>query len=101
MLSYIVLTRTIKVNLKFVKSVIKPIVATAIMGICSYYVYFILIGIISERIATIIAILFAVMIYVLALITLKILDKDEILMIPYGTKIIKCLERIGIYKKEA
>ena len=99
-LSYIVLTRTIKIDLKFIKSVIKPILATAIMGICSYFIYFSLVGIISERIATIIAILFAIIIYALSVISLKILNKEEILMIPYGTKIIKTLERLGIYKKE-
>ena len=97
-LSYMVLRSTIKINLKFAKSVIKPIIATIIMGICSYFIYFILAGIISARIATIIAILFAIAIYLLAIITLKILSKEEILMIPYGTKIIKILEKLEIYK---
>ncbi len=99
-LSYIVLARTIKLDLKFGKCVIKPIIATAIMGICSYYLYFILSGIISTRIATIIAIVFAVIIYLLAVIALKILSKEEIKMIPYGTKIVKMLEKLGIYAKE-
>lgn len=99
-LSYIVLAKTIKLDLKFGKCVIKPIIATAIMGICSYYLYFILSGIISTRIATIIAIVFAVIIYLLAVVALKILSKEEIKMIPYGTKIVKMLEKLGIYAKE-
>ena len=100
-LSYIILMKTIKVNLKFSKSVIKPILATIIMGICSYFIYFNLYSIISKRIATIIAITFAIIIYLLAIITLKTLSKEEILMIPYGIKIIKILEKLRIYKKEA
>lgn len=99
-LSYIVLAKTIKLDLKFGKCVIKPIIATAIMGICSYYLYFILSGIISTRIATIIAIVFAIIIYLLAVVALKILSKEEIKMIPYGTKIVKMLEKLGIYAKE-
>lgn len=99
-LSYIVLAKTIKLNLKFGKCVIKPIIATAIMGICSYYLYFILSGIIPTRIVTIIAIVFAVIIYLLAVVALKILSKEEIKMIPYGTKIVKMLEKLGIYAKE-
>ncbi len=98
-LSYIVLVRTIKLNMKFIKCVIKPLIATIIMGICSYYIYLLIQGIISTRIATIIAIIVAIIIYTLSLLVLKILDKEEIKMIPYGTKILKILETIGIYGK--
>lgn len=100
-LSYIILSKTIKLDLKFNKSVVKPILATLVMGIVSYFVYYILIGIISRSLATIIAILFAVILYIILIVSLKILSKDELLMIPYGTKIIKILERLGIYRKEA
>lgn len=100
-LSYIILRKTIKIDMKISKCVLKPIIATAIMAISSYYLYFILEGIISMRIATIIAIVFAIMIYLLAVIALKILSKEEIKMIPYGTKIINVLEKLGIYGKEA
>ena len=85
--------------MKFIKCVIKPLIATIIMGICSYYIYLLIQGIISTRIATIIAIIVAIIIYTLSLLVLKILDKEEIKMIPYGTKILKILETIGIYGK--
>lgn len=98
-LSYIVLIKTIKLDIKFGKCVIKPIIATIIMGICSYYTYLLLEGIISMRIATIIAIIVAIVIYALSLLALKVLDKEEMKMIPYGAKIVKILENIGIYGK--
>ncbi len=98
-LSYIVLIKTIKLDIKCGKCVIKPIIATIIMGICSYYTYLLLEGIISMRIATIIAIIVAIVIYALSLLALKVLDKEEMKMIPYGAKIVKILENVAIYGK--
>ena len=68
------------------------------MGICSYYSYIILKGIIIEKMATILAIAIAIVVYCLSVIALKIFSKNEILMIPFGEKIYKLLEKIGIYK---
>ncbi len=98
-LSYIVLIKTIKLDMKFIKCVIKPIIATIIMGICSYYIYLLLQGIISMRIATIISVIIAIIIYTLSLIVLRVLDKEEMKMIPYGKKIVGALENMGVYKK--
>lgn len=100
-LSFMILRKTIKLNLNFVKFILKPIIATFAMCVCSYYLYTILIGIISAKLATILAIVIAVIIYVVMLVILKIFDEDEITMMPYGTKIYKILKRLGIYGKEA
>lgn len=97
-LSYIVLSKTVKVDVSFGKYIFKPIIATAIMGICSYFVYLLLSSIIPARMATIIAIMVAIIIYLVTVVVLKILSKEEMKMIPYGTKIIKILEKLGIYK---
>ena len=67
------------------------------MGICSYFIYSALKGIIIERLATIIALFVAVVIYTLAIVVLKIFTKDEFKMMPAGDKIIKFLEKIKIY----
>lgn len=67
------------------------------MGICSYFIFNILNGIIIEKMATIIAIIVAIIVYVLAIIALKIFSKEDILMIPYGIKIYKILEKLKIY----
>ena len=91
------LRKNIKLNLTFSKFVIKPIIATAIMGICSYFIYSILSGIIIERLATIIAIVVAVIIYALAVVILKIFTKEEFKMMPAGDKIVKILEKFKIY----
>lgn len=46
----------------------------------------------------IISLVVAVVIYLLSIISLKIFDKEEINMIPYGAKIYSFLEKIGLYK---
>ena len=100
-LSFIVLKKTIKLELNFKKFILKPIIATIGMCACSYFLYTILIGIIIPKLATIISLIFAVLIYIILVIILKILEKEELYMIPYGMKLIKILEKVGVYTKEA
>ena len=96
-ISIISLMRTFKLKLNFNKFVIKPIIATAIMGICSYFIYNQIVGIISNNLATIIAIFAAVVIYTLAVFALKIFSREEIEMMPGGNKIGIVLEKLKIY----
>lgn len=96
-IAFTLLRKNIKLNLTFSKFVVKPIIATVIMGICSYFTYLVLKGIIIERLATIVAILVAVIIYVLSVVILKIFTKEELKMMPTGDKIVKILEKIKIY----
>lgn len=91
------LKRNIKLNLKFSKFVIKPVIATTIMGICSYFIYSSLLGIISGNLATIIAIISAVIIYAISVIVLKVFTKEELQMMPAGDKICAILEKLRIY----
>ncbi len=96
-ISIISLMRTFKLKLNFNKFVIKPIIATAIMGVCSYFIYNQITGIISNNLATIIAIFAAVVIYTLAVLALKIFSREEIEMMPGGNKIGIVLEKLKIY----
>lgn len=96
-IAIVALAKNIKLNLRFSKFVIKPLLATAIMGICSYYIYLTLSGIIAVKMATLVAIVLAVIIYIMAIISLKVFTKDEILMIPAGEKVCKVLEKLKIY----
>ncbi len=99
-IGFSVLKKNMDIKFKFSKYVIKPIIATIIMSVCSYAIYLGINSIISGKIATIIAIGLAVVIYLLAIIALKIFTKEEIFMIPYGQKIYKLLEKFGIYTEE-
>ena len=61
--------------------------------------YLFLVGINSGKMSTIISILVAVLVYLLEIISLKIFNKEEINMIPYGNKIYNILSKIGIYRE--
>lgn len=98
-ISFYVLRKSMKIDLPFTKFIVKPFLATFIMAVCSYTVYSLLGGINAGRMVTIIAIIVAIVIYVLALIALKLFTKEELLMIPYGNKLYKILEKLGIYKE--
>ncbi len=91
------LRRNIKLNLTASKFVVKPVIATAIMGICSYFIYESILSSVGMKIATIIAILAAILIYAIAVIVLKIFKKEEILQMPAGNKLYKILEKLKIY----
>lgn len=91
------LRKNIKLNLTFSKFILKPAIATIIMAICSYFIFLSLKGIIIQRLATIIAIVFAILIYILAVLKLKIFTKEEFKMMPSGGKIIVILEKLKIY----
>ena len=93
-----VLRKNVKLELPFSKFILKPIIATIIMAICSYFAFMVLNGIMAEKMATILAMIFAVIIYAIAIVALKIFTKEEIYMIPYGNKIYGVLEKIGAYK---
>ncbi len=97
MISIMALKRTIKLKLGVRRFVIKPILATIIMAICSYFIYSLLLGIIAEKLATIIAIVSAVVIYALAVVVLRVFTKQEIKMLPAGNKICMILEKLKIY----
>jgi stage V sporulation protein B len=98
-IGFSVLRKNIKIDFEFIKCIIKPIIATIIMAISSYYIYLKLQLIIPERISTIIALVIAIFIYATSVVILKILRKEEILMLPYGEKTYRALQKVGIYKE--
>jgi len=92
-----ILRKNIKLNLTYSQFVLKPIFATLIMAICSYFIFTVLSGIIAQRLATIIAIVIAVIIYIIAVAILNIFSKEELNMIPYGQKIYTLFKKLKIY----
>ncbi len=85
-ISFILLRKYIEIKFDFSKFIFKPIVATGTMAITSFYVYKILKSIFLQNIAIILAVLFAVFVYILMLFILKIFEKDELYMLPFVKK---------------
>jgi len=97
-LVYTVLRKTIKLEFKLSKIIIKPIIATIIMAIISYFAYMMSLSIIKiENICTILGIIIAVIVYAISVIILKIYTEEDILMLPKGEKILKILKKVKIY----
>ena len=96
-ISFYILMKSMKIDLKVSNFIVKPIIATIIMCIISYFIYNILLGILPGKIVTLIALISAVIIYAILIVILKIFTKEEMCMIPYGNKLVKILEKIGIY----
>ncbi len=93
------LNKEIKLKMNFKDHVLKPIIASVIMGVMVYVVYRLLTLVIGNSIATIISIIFGALIYALVVLLMKILKKEDIYMIPYGTKIYKVLVKLRFYKE--
>ena len=97
---YIYLNRYIKMNITFKKNILKPLISAVIMGISVYYLHMFLEGIIGNSIATVVSIIAGVGIYGLLIIVTKTLTKQDMLMIPFGTKLYSVLVKYKIYKEE-
>ena len=96
---YIALRKTTKLNFSLFKLAVKPAIATLIMGIVSYGVYFLLKPMGLIRIVTIITIFVAVVVFVLSVLFLKIFSKEEIEMLPKGEKVYSFLKKLHFCDK--
>ena len=92
-----VLKKYVKLNLPFKKFVLKPALATGIMGVCSYTIFLLLERMNIGNMAIIISIILAVIIYLASVVALKIYNKEDIYMLPKGEKMYKILEKLKIY----
>ncbi len=94
------LRKSIRLNLKLKNNIVKPIIAAVIMGVFVYFINAGLSKVINGNIATIISILCGALIYVAMILLTKSLKKEDILMIPFGSKVYPILVKIGIYKED-
>lgn len=86
-ISFSCMAKFLKIKFNFFKYILKPLISSCIMLLSLYSIYFLLIGIIMENIAIILAIGVAVIMYVISIFSLKILDKEDILSIPIFNKL--------------
>lgn len=89
--------KEINLKLDFKKNIIKPIISGAIMGIAILVIYNLLKTSINNVILTLFTIIIGAVIYVLAIVYVKVLEKDEILSLPMGDKAYKVLKKLKIY----
>lgn len=101
-----VLIKTTKIKLEFRSVFLKPFIASLICGGTAYASYgllsrFLTFGNIDSRLngnslSCILSIAIAVVIYVICVFLMKIVEKDDIILLPKGEKIAKVLEKIKL-----
>lgn len=82
-ISFYFLRKNIRMSFSIIKFLIKPILATIIMVISSLGIYNNLHIINSQNINLIFSLFIGIIVYIISIITLKILSKEEIEMLPY------------------
>ncbi len=87
-----------KIKISFKQAILKPIIASAVMGFFAYAVWYGLEGY-SNRFAIVFAILLALLMYAGLLIVMKTLSKEEVLALPGGKKIIKIMNKLRLLKE--
>lgn len=90
------LQKNIKLHLKCWRMVIAPIFASIFMGVCTYFINQGLNTMIGQNMSTIISIILGAVIYIITIFVLKILKKEDIMMIPFGTKIYAVLVNLRL-----
>lgn len=88
------LKKNIGIRIGILKYVLKPAAASIAMSLLGIIIYNNLKCIISQNIAIIIALQVAIIVYILCIIVLKIFDKEEIYMLPFGGKILNFLYKL-------
>ena len=98
-IGFTILRKNIKLETSFTQFILKPLIAVTIMAAVTMLSQNVLLGIFnSTRLVTIISILIAIISYFIAIIKLKVFEREDYHMLPFGNKIYKILEKIKLVK---
>lgn len=91
---FTVLSRNMPVKVGLLKYILKPLTCVLVMGICTFGIYSLSMTLLHSNIISVfVSIVIAVCVYFAMVVALKILDDDEIKMLPMGDKLLKLLKR--------
>lgn len=88
-----VLCRQTKVVPDFMSILVKPLIAAIICGASAYFSEILFDTVFVQRVATILAVIVAIIVYVFALLLLQAIKREDIVQMPKGNKIVKVLEK--------
>ena len=103
LVNYIALSRRIPLRITLVKYVVKPLISGAAMGIAAFAVYFAITaaigsGYAANLAATMASVIAAAAVYLALVLRLRVMDKEDIVLLPAGEKLYSLLVRYRIYK---
>ena len=98
-INIVFLHRSLKLNMDYKQGILKPLIVTLIMGIMAVLTHKGVLMILNRTsIATLMAILIAIIVYFFGIILIGVFDRDDYHMLPYGDKIYRFLEKIKLVK---
>lgn len=94
-LNGIAIGRSLRYRQEVLRTFLIPTVASVIMAFGTYGVYRLMHNIFGVTVSTVIAIIFGVAIYFTAMVALRGVTSDEVLMLPKGRMILRLIHRMG------
>lgn len=91
LLNLVIIAKATK-GVAVIRIFIKPFMASAVMAACTYVLYAPFEGVIGGKLATVADIGISAAVYLVVLIAIKALPKEEVLMLPKGEKIARLLK---------
>ena len=97
---YNVMNRCVNMHIKFKTHILKPVISALGMGVIVFLGYRLFSSFLGNTVSTVLSILLGAISYCLLILFTKSFTKEDIMMIPYGTKIYGVLVKFRIYKEE-
>lgn len=96
------LAKNTRIRFDYTGALVKPLLAGILCGLSAYIVYelqiLLLYDVIRQKIATMIAIIVAAFIYIIAISLLRVVTKEDVLSMPKGEKMLNLLEKLRIVR---
>lgn len=90
----IIISRQTGIRIDIVKTIVKPLFAGIVTGVVARFSYTGLEKLIPGRIATLLACAVAALVYIVMVLLFKLINKEELLTLPGGSRIVALLEKI-------
>ncbi len=94
----VVVYRTIKIELDFKKSFLKPALSALVMSGAVWGAYLLFDKVLGNTVSTVLSVFVGVVVYVAALFIFKTFTKEDVLELPMGGKIAKVLSKVGLLR---
>ncbi len=103
LVNFLVLIKHIPVKITFKKYILKPLLSGAVMGgivVLIHYLLKILLGTgySANLVATLVAISLGALVYIVLILATRVMDKNDILLLPMGESIYRLLVKFKLYK---
>ena len=93
------LSKYLDTRFNIYKIFVKPLFAGGIMGVSAYFVNKLLLLYMDTRLAFLLVVVFCVVIYAVLVFALKIVEREDILSMPLGKKLVKLTDKLKITRE--